>query len=111
MVRVFSTLIGASVAVGASVGAAVAGGSAGASVASGAVGAAVGAAPPHAASTISARETRIARILRFDGYILSSSGKVVWELAKRVNLWNGQTDGAWKRFEIAAFRFRRINID
>src|SRR5262245_50670937 len=84
MVSVFSTLIGASVAVGASVGAAVAGGCAGASVASGAVGAAVGAAPPHAARTTRARETRIARILRLDGYILSSSGKVVWELVELI---------------------------
>ena len=79
IVSVFSTLIGASVAAGAYVGASVAAGaSVGASVACGAAGAAVGAGAPHAVKITSARETRIAKILRFDWYISSSSGKVVW---------------------------------
>jgi len=87
IVSVFSTLIGASVATGASVGAAVAGTSAGASVACGAAGAAVGAAVPHAVRITSATEMKIIKGLRLDWYISSSSGKVVWELLIPINRW------------------------
>jgi 3-oxoacyl-ACP reductase-like protein len=80
IVSVFSTLIGASVAAGASVAgasvaAAVASGPAGASVA----GASVAATGAHAVRITSAREIKIIQGLRFDWDISSSSGKVVWD--------------------------------
>src|SRR5688500_9954573 len=75
---VFSTLMGASVAAGASVaGASVA--CAGGSVAAGPSGAVAGAAGAQAVRITSASEIRIIRGLRFDWYISSSSGKVVGE--------------------------------
>jgi hypothetical protein len=86
IVSVFSTLIGASVAAGASVGASVAAGaSVGASVACGAAGAAVGAAVPQAVRITTATDMKTINGLRLDRYILSSSGKVVWELLKLIN--------------------------
>jgi hypothetical protein len=90
---VFSTLIGASVAAGASVGASVAAGaSVGASVACGAAGAAVGAAVPHAVRITSATDMKIIKGLRLDWYISFSSGKVVWELIRMLNLLDRQKE-------------------
>src|SRR6185436_16863685 len=95
MVSVFSTLIGASVATGAWVGAAVAGTSAGASVACGSAGAAVGAAVPHAVRITSATEMNIIKGFRLDWYILFSSEKVVWELPIPINSLDRQKERMW----------------
>jgi hypothetical protein len=53
-------------------------------VACGTAGALVGAAGAHAVRITSASEMKIIKGLRFDWYISSSSGKVVWELINRI---------------------------
>src|ERR1043165_9142019 len=92
MVSVFSALAGAAVAawVAASVGAAVAGAWVGADVACGwpgaaVAGAAVRAGGVHAVRITSAIEMKIIQGLRFDLYISSSSGKVVWDFCRLLN--------------------------
>jgi ABC-type cobalamin transport system permease subunit len=90
--NVFSTLIGASV------GASVTEASVGASVACGPAGAAVGAAVPHAVRITSATEMKIIKGLRFDSYISSSSGKVVWELLMLIKSLDRQKERTWKRY-------------
>src|SRR5690349_3113656 len=111
---VFSTLMGASVAAGASVaGASVAGASvaaAGGSVTCGASGADVGAAGAHAVRITSARETIVNRGLRFDWYISSSSGKVVGETSNnntQIQLSKGRGRGSeFKKQPIASALYR-----